>query len=338
MQNTQSLTTNTDSNLIHIPTHNITTEDNTNQHQDTTSNTTHDHTSLLSTSQTNITHSPQTQGPFQQNYDPPPLPSRFANSDTTHNSPQQGSSFIPNTHTVHFQTTTPPSPPQIQTSTYAPAQNNPIQNIQTGLNINTIHSNLSYHYTTSRHPSRPPVQPILTNPIFYNLTSTNPSQIQPPITANNTLNSLNNAYSSQTSNTSPPTLQISHFQIPHPPSTTIRTNPYFHNTSTFSCTNISNVPTYNTVQPTTMSQTTMPQPTYINSSTSISEPVKPFDGLDYNYTPEENLQHIEARVTFSLGLQPTSEHEYKFCLARSSNGFYSMFANRYSTQLVHSSQ
>ena len=56
----------------------------------------------------------------------------------------------------------------------------------------------------------------------------------------------------------------------------------------------------------------MSHPTYIYSSTSISEPIKPFDGLDHNYTPEEYLQHIEARVTFSLGLQPTSEHEYKY--------------------------
>ena len=61
-----------------------------------------------------------------------------------------------------------------------------------------------------------------------------------------------------------------------------------------------------------MSQPTISQPTYINYSTSISEPIKPFDGLDHNYTPEEYLQHIEARVTFSLGLQPTSDHEYKF--------------------------
>ena len=60
----------------------------------------------------------------------------------------------------------------------------------------------------------------------------------------------------------------------------------------------------------------MSHPTYYNSSTSISEPIKPFDGLDHNYTPEEYLQHIEARVTFSLGLQPTSEHEYKFWHAR----------------------
>ena len=60
----------------------------------------------------------------------------------------------------------------------------------------------------------------------------------------------------------------------------------------------------------------MSHPTYNNSSTSISEPIKPFDGLDHNYTPEEYLQHIEARVTFSLGLQPNSEHEYNFWHAR----------------------
>ena len=60
----------------------------------------------------------------------------------------------------------------------------------------------------------------------------------------------------------------------------------------------------------------MSHPTYISSSTSISEPIKPFDGLDHKYTPEDYLQHIEARVTFSLGLQPTLEHEYKFWHAR----------------------
>ena len=61
---------------------------------------------------------------------------------------------------------------------------------------------------------------------------------------------------------------------------------------------------------------TISHPTYINSSTSISESIKPFDGLGHNYTPEEYLQHIEARVTFSLGLLPTSEHEYKVSHAR----------------------
>ena len=44
----------------------------------------------------------------------------------------------------------------------------------------------------------------------------------------------------------------------------------------------------------------------------MSEPIKPFDGLDQNLTPEEYLQHIDTRVTFSLGLRPSSDHEYKF--------------------------
>ena len=44
--------------------------------------------------------------------------------------------------------------------------------------------------------------------------------------------------------------------------------------------------------------------------------MEPFDGLNQNCTPEENLQHFEARVTFSLGLQPTTDHEYKIWHAR----------------------
>ena len=118
-------------------------------------------------------------------------------------------------------------------------------------------------------------------------------------------------------------LQNTQFQTSNPPSTTIRNNPHndaaytqpFTNPSNISS-NVSNIPTYNTTSPSTISQPTVSQPTYINSSTSISEAIKCFDGLDHNYTPEEYLQHIEARVTFSLGLQPTSDHEYKFWNAR----------------------
>ena len=160
------------------------------------------------------------------------------------------------------------------------------------------------------------MQPILTNPLSDNLTSTNSSHTQQSSTNNNRPNSLNTFPPPQTSNTITPTLQNSQFQIPNPPSTNIRTNPHFHNTSTTPCTNTSNVPTYNTVPPSTISQNTISQPTYINTPTSISEPIKPFDGLDHNYAPEEYLQHIEARVTFSLGLQSTSETEYKFWHAR----------------------
>ena len=282
VQNTQSFTITNDSNLLQIPTHNITSEDNSNQNPDTISNITQDNTSVLSTSQSNAQQS-QTLASPRQNYDPPSNPSQFAISNNTLNSPQPGSSNTQNTHTVHFQTPTPPSPPQIQTSTYTPAQNNQIQNVQTGLNINTIHSNPSSNYTTARNLSRPSLQPILTNPVSYNLSSTNSNSIQQPPTHNNTINSLNNTSAPvQPSNPLPSMLQNSQLQIPNPPSITIRTNPYFNNTSTTSFTNLSNIPTYNTVQPSTITQNTIPQPTYINSSTSISEPIKPFDGLDHN--------------------------------------------------------
>ena len=89
----------------------------------------------------------------------------------------------------------------------------------------------------------------------------------------------------------------------------------FTNTPNISS-SFSNIPTYNTVPPSTIPQSTVSHPTYINCSSSISEPIKLFDGLDHNYTPEELLHHIEARVTFSLGVQPTSDHEFNFWHAR----------------------
>ena len=301
VQNTRSFTINDDSNLIQIPTHHNTEDEFNNQNQDNTLTTNPDKIFVLSTSNTNITQPSQTQVPPRQNYDPPSIPPRFSTQINTHNSPQQSSSntqhVTQNTHTVHFQTPTPPSPAEIQTSTYTPAQTNPVPTTQPTLNINTIHSNPSFNYTTARHLSRPPLQTILTNPLSYSLTSTNPSHTQQSQIKYNTPNPLNTLSSQHTSNTITPTLQTSQFQIQNPPSTTIRTNLHFHNTSTTSLTNISNNPTYNTTPPSTVSHNTMSHPTYINSSTSISEPIKPFDGLDHNYTPEEYLQHIEARVT-----------------------------------------
>ena len=320
VQNTQSLTITDDSNRIIIPTHNITQNDITNQSQDNTSNINQDNTSMISTSNTNITQPSQTQILSPRNYNPPSVPPQFSTQINTHNSPQPSSSnthyIAQNTNTVHFHTPTPPSSSEIQTSTYTPAQTNPVQTTQPISNINTIHSNPSSNYTTARHLSRPALQPILTNPLSYSLTSTNPNPPQQAQINYNTPNQLNTLSSQHTSNTINPTLQTSQYHISNPPSTTIRTNPHFQNTSTTSLTNISNIPTYNTTPPSTITPKTMSHPTYINSSTSISEPIKPFDGLDHNYTPEEYLQHIEARVTFSLGLQPTLEHEYIFWHAR----------------------
>ena len=314
VQNPQSLTITNDSNLTQVPTHNITRDETNNQNQDNTLSTNQDNTST--TSHTNITQPSQTQTSPRQNYDPPSFSPQFSTQIHTHNSPQQGSSNTQHNTTVQFQTPTPPSPPEIQTSTYTPAQSNPVQNVQTILKINTIHSNPPSNYTTSRHLSRPPLQPILTNPLSYNLSRTNSSHTHQSQTNNNQPNSLNTFPPPQTSNTITLTLQKSQFQIHNPPSTTIRTNPHFHNTSITSFTNTSNNPTYNTVPPSTISHNTNSHPIYINSSTSISEPNKPYDGLEHNYTPEEYLQHNEARVTFVLGLQPTSEYEYKLWHAR----------------------
>ena len=177
--------------LIQIPTRNITPDETNNQNQDNTLSTNQDNTSVLSASHTNSTQPSQTQTSPRQNYDPPSIPPQFSTQIHTHNSPQQGSSNTQHNNTVHFQTPTPPSPPELQTSTYTPARTNPAQNVQTSLNINTIHSNPPFNYTTSRHLSRPPLQPILTNPLSYNLTSTNPSPTQQSQTNKNRPNSLN---------------------------------------------------------------------------------------------------------------------------------------------------
>ena len=98
--------------------------------------------------------------------------------------------------------------------------------MQPTLTINTLQSNPSPNYTTSRHLSGPPLQTIPTNSLSYSLISTNPNNTQPTITNNNLLNTLNPPSTSQQSNTARNILQNTQFQIPHPPSTAIRTNPY----------------------------------------------------------------------------------------------------------------
>ena len=191
VQNTQSLTITNDSNLIQVPTHKITPDETNNQNQDNTLSTTQDNTYILSTCYTNVTQPSQTQRFPRHSLVIPSIPSQFSTQIHTHNSPQQGSSNTQHTNTVHFQTPTPPSPPEKQTSSYTPAQSNPVQSVQTGLNINTIHSNPPFNYKTSRHLSRPPMQPIKTNPLSYNLTSTNSSHTQQSSTNNSQPNSLN---------------------------------------------------------------------------------------------------------------------------------------------------
>ena len=46
------------------------------------------------------------------------------------------------------------------------------------------------------------------------------------------------------------------------------------------------------------------QDTFINTSASIPDPMKSFDGLDHSYTPEEYLQEVEAGSIFAIGEEP----------------------------------
>ena len=65
-------------------------------------------------------------------------------------------------------------------------------------------------------------------------------------------------------------------------------------------------PPVNMVQPAVPPPQYIPmhQDTFINTSASIPEPMKSFDGLDHSYTPEEYLQQVEARLTFDIGEEP----------------------------------
>ena len=67
-----------------------------------------------------------------------------------------------------------------------------------------------------------------------------------------------------------------------------------------------NSPPVNMIQPVAPSPHYIPiqQDTFINTSASIPEPMKPFDGLDHSSTPEEYLQQVEARLTFAIGEEP----------------------------------
>ena len=74
--------------------------------------------------------------------------------------------------------------------------------------------------------------------------------------------------------------------------------------TTYNPTQIS--PTVNMAQSVAPSPQCIPiqQDTFINTSASIPEPLKPFDGLDHSYTPEEYLQQEEVRLHFAIGEEP----------------------------------
>ena len=109
-------------------------------------------------------------------------------------------------------------------------------------------------------------------------------------------------------------VQSSQRRFQNPPLSHISTDPLYqmNQHTTYNPTQIS--PNVN------MAQSVAPPPqyipiqedTFINTSASIPEPMKPFDGSDLSYTPEEYLQHVEARLTFAIGEEPQNNHvEYR---------------------------
>ena len=108
--------------------------------------------------------------------------------------------------------------------------------------------------------------------------------------------------------------QDSQRRLHNPPLTHIPTDPLYRmhpnpnlnpNPNPFSPNTIQHIPPPLTQQLASSPQyLPMPQDTFINMSASIPEPMKPFDGLDHSYTPEEYLQQVEARLTFAIGEEP----------------------------------
>ena len=120
-------------------------------------------------------------------------------------------------------------------------------------------------------------------------------------------NSPSNNFPLQTQRTSYSNIvQPSHRRSQNPPLSHISTDPLYqmNQHTTYNPTTIS--PPVNMVQSVVPPSQYIPiqQDTFINTSASILEPMKPFDGLDHSYTPQENLQEVEARLTFAIGGEP----------------------------------
>ena len=92
----------------------------------------------------------------------------------------------------------------------------------------------------------------------------------------------------------------------NPPLSHISTDPLYqmNQHTTYNPTTIS--PPVNMTQPVAPPPQYIPiqQDTFINTSASIPKPMKPFDGLNHSYTPEEYLKQVEARLTFAIGGEP----------------------------------
>ena len=228
--------------------------------------------SALSTTNTTIPQ-PSIQPRTSRNYDPPPPPE--SDTYTFCSTSQQPSSFITNITGLMnntrprftFQSPSTPESTSVTTHPYTQAQNT--SDPKTPTTFNMIHPNPPPNNDNSRTLPSPPLQTIPTNPLQNNLSSTNTHNTQHSIEPleHKTVTSKNS---------------IQHQIVPVQPTSSIRTNLYFTHISQIP-TNTNNLQTntslsnYHITYPYAQPSTTISNPTYINSSSSISEPFKPFD-------------------------------------------------------------
>ena len=101
-------------------------------------------------------------------------------------------------------------------------------------------------------------------------------------------------------------VQPSQRKSQNPPLSHISTDPLYQMNQPTSYNPTTTSPPVNMVQSVVPPSPYLPkqQDAFIFTSASILEPMKPFDGLDHSYTPEEYLQQVEARLTLAIGEEP----------------------------------
>ena len=205
-------------------------------------------------------------------YDPPSIPSAFRSNRSI------------------FSNNNCNDNPQTSNQYYDPFNYNfyPPSNTTTNTNINQNHSQINTTSTTQN-----PFIPLSHTTASQNIYSQNQGTSYP-----------SSSYSNIT--------QASQRRLQNPPLTHIPTDPLYQmhpnpnpNPNPLPQNTIQHIPLQLTQQlAPPLQYLPMPQDTFMKMSASIPEPMKPFDGLDHSYTPEEYLQQVEARLTFAIGEEP----------------------------------
>ena len=120
-------------------------------------------------------------------------------------------------------------------------------------------------------------------------------------------NSSQNCFPPQNQRTSYSNIvQTSQRRSQNPPLSHISTDPLYQMNQHTTCNPTTISPPVNMVQSVVRPPQYIPiqQDTFINTSASKPEPMKPSDSLDHSYTPEEYLQQVEARLTFDIAEEP----------------------------------